>query len=85
MFDENERKNSRSPEYRYIDRKLKFLSVIMLTVPKDAMYSDVQQGINDGYQVDKDEQVLEDKLQKYQEYKMGSLDQMGSCDDKTWY
>jgi hypothetical protein len=57
----------------------------MLIVPKDAMYSDVQQGINDGYQVDKDEQVLEDKLQKYQEYKVGSLDQMGSCDDKSWY
>ena len=49
------------------------------------MYADVQQGINNGYRVDKDEQVLEDKLQKYQEYKVGSLDQLGFQDDKDWY
>ena len=54
-------------------------------VPKDTMYADVQQGINNGYRVDKDEQVLEDKLQKYQEYKVGSLDELGFQDDKDWY
>jgi hypothetical protein len=50
------------------------------------MYVDVRPGTNDGYCVDReDEQVLEDKLQKYEEYKVGSLGQMGFQDDKDWY
>jgi hypothetical protein len=50
------------------------------------MYDDVRQGINDGYCVDKEgDQVLEDKLQKYEEYKVGSLGHMAFQDDKDWY
>ena len=32
-----------------------------------------------------DELVLEDKLQKYEEYKVGSLGQIEFPEDKDWY
>ena len=50
------------------------------------MNDNVHVRINDGYSLDKeDEKVLEDKLQKYEEYKVGSMGHMEFQEDKDWY
>ncbi|XP_028407401.1 gamma-aminobutyric acid type B receptor subunit 2-like isoform X2 [Dendronephthya gigantea] len=53
---------------------------------EDALYKDIKTGINEGFSVDKEgDKVLEEKLQKYKEYKVGSLGHFEFQDDKDWY
>ena len=58
-----------------------------LIVPKD-IYGDLHREAitNVGFQVENEgDKVLEDRLQKYEEYKVGSMGNMEFSEDRDWY